>query len=200
MSFLELAKARRSCRQYRAEPVPEELLQQVLDAGRWAPSALNSQPWEFIIVSDPQVKQHLYDAASIAGFRWKHLLTAPLIVVVVARRLSAYSRDDCIFAAQNMLLCATELGLGSCWLGGFTESRVKRLLSVPESYLLPGMMTLGYPERVGSPPPRADLERITHRESYQGRGLDLSHVSRIGRLVIKLLRLQGAKGEVRGDE
>ncbi|MEN6303533.1 MAG: nitroreductase family protein [Armatimonadia bacterium] len=200
MTFLELARTRRSCRHYLPDPVPEDLRQQVLDAGRWAPSALNSQPWEFIIITDPAVKQHLYDTASIAGFKWKHLLTAPMIVVVVARRLSPYSRDDCIFAAQNMLLEATELGLGSCWLGGFSEARVKRLLSVPDSYLLPGMMTLGYPERVGPPPPRADLERQIHRQTYQSRGLDLTHVSRIGRLAIKLLRLGHEKGEGKTDE
>lgn len=189
-AFLDLARRRRSVRRYRPDPVPEELLQQVLEAGRWAPSAVNSQPWEFVVVRDPQVKQALYDLATVAGLRWPHLLSAPVVIVLTARKLTSYARDDCIFAAQNMMLCATDVGLGTCYIGGFAEARIRKLLAVPEGHVVPGMITLGYAEHDPPPPPRRELASMIHHDTYQGRGLDLSHVSRIGRIVLKLLRLQ----------
>ena len=190
MSFLDLARSRRSVRRYKPDPVPEDLLQQVLEAGRWAPSAVNSQPWEFIVVTDPSARQALYDLAGVLGLKWKQLLEAPVVIVVCARRLTGYSRDDCLFAGQNMLLAATDLGLGTCWIGGFNESKLKRLLSVPQAYVLPGMLTLGYPAHEPSAPPRRELAQLVHRGSFESRGLDLSHVWRIGHLVKKLWRLQ----------
>jgi len=190
-AFLDLARRRRSTRRYRPDPVPEELLEQVLEAGRWAPSAVNSQPWEFVVVRDPEVKQALYDLASVAGLKWKHLLSAPVVIVIVARKLTPYSRDDCIFAAQNMMLCATDVGLGTCYIGGFAEGKIRKLLSVPEGHIVPGMMTLGYAEEEPTAPPRRELAGMVHEDTYQGRGLDLSHVGRIGRSIVKLLRLQG---------
>ncbi|MHB8996972.1 MAG: nitroreductase family protein [Armatimonadota bacterium] len=190
MPFLELARRRRSVRQYRPDPVPDDLLQQVLEAGRWAPSAVNSQPWEFIVITDPQVKQAVYDLAGVLGLKWKQLLTAPVVIVICARKLSPYSRDDCIFAAENMLLCAADAGLGTCWIGGFSEDKLKRLLSVPQGYLLPGMLTLGYPAHEPSVPQRRELATMVHENTFASRGLDLSHVGRIGKLIGKLLRLQ----------
>lgn len=190
MSFLDLARRRRSVRRYRPDPVPDELVAQILEAGRWSPSAVNSQPWEFIVVRDPQVKQALYDLAGVAGLKWKHLLTAPLVIVITARKLTPYSRDDCLLAAQNMMLCATDLGLGTCYIGGFSEQTIRQLLSIPEGYLLPGMVTVGYAEEEPKAPPRRELAAMVHHDTYQSRGLDLSHVSRIGRLIVKLFRLQ----------
>jgi nitroreductase len=193
MPFLDLARCRRSVRRYRPDPVPDDLLDQVLEAARWAPSAVNSQPWEFIVVRDPQVKQALYDLAGVAGLKWKQLLAAPIVIVITARKLTQYSRDDCIFAAQNMMLCASDLGLGTCYIGGFSETRIRKLLSIPEGYLLPGMITLGVADEEPKAPPRRELAAMTHQDTYQSRGLDLSHVSRIGRIVVKLFRLQRRK-------
>jgi len=189
-SFLDLARRRRSVRRYRPDPVPEDLLDQVLEAGRWAPSAVNSQPWEFVVVRDPQVKQALYDLAGVAGLKWPHLLSAPVVIVLAARKLTPYSRDDCLLAAQNMMLCATDLGLGTCYIGGFAEAKIRTLLSIPEGHILPGMLTLGYTEQDPSPPARREPASMIHHDTYQSRGLDLSHVSRVGRTVLKLLRLQ----------
>lgn len=189
-TFIQLARGRRSVRRYRPEPVPEELLTEVLEAGRWAPSAVNSQPWEFIVARNEETRRALYDLSGVAGLKWKQLLAAPVVIVITARKLTPYSRDDCIFAAQNMMLCAADLGLGTCYIGGFAEDKVRRLLSIPDGYILPGMITLGYPEDQPKAPPRRDLAAMTHYESYEGRGLDLSHLGRIGRLIIKLFRLQ----------
>ena len=190
MPFLDLARARRSVRRYRPDPVPDDLLDQVLEAARWAPSAVNSQPWEFIVVRDSQVRQALYDLSGVAGLKWKQLLAAPVVIVVTARRLTQYSRDDCLFAAQNMMLCAKDLGLGTCYIGGFAEDRIRKLLSIPEGHVLPGMIALGYAEDEPHAPARRELAAMRHENTYQNRGLDLSHLSRIGRLVLKLARLQ----------
>jgi nitroreductase len=190
MSFLDLARARRSVRRYRPDPVPDELLDQVLEAGRWAPSAVNSQPWEFIVVRDPQVKEALYDLSGVAGLKWKQLLAAPVVIVITARKLTQYARDDCIFAAQNMMLCAKDLGLGTCYVGGFAEERLRQLLAIPEGHVLPGMIALGYAQDEPPAPPRRELAAMRHEDTYQSRGLDLSHLSRIGRIVLKLARLQ----------
>ena len=190
MSFLDLARSRRSVRQYQPTPIPEDLLKQVLEAGRWAPSAVNSQPWEFIVITDQQIKQAVYDLAGVFGLKWKQLLSAPAVIVICARKLTAYSRDDCIFAAENMLLCAADLGLGTCWIGGFGEEKLKRLLSIPQGYVLPGMLTIGYPAHEPSAPPRRDLAAMVHKDTFESRGLDLSHIGRIGKLIGKLLRLQ----------
>jgi nitroreductase len=192
--FRELVARRRSVRQYRPDPVPEELLQQVLEAARWAPSAVNSQPWELILVRSEEGRQALYDLAGAVGLKWPHLRTAPLTVVVCARPLTPWARDDCIFAAQNMLLQAAELGLGTCWIGGFNETRLKGLLGVPGDYVLPGMLTLGYPAHDPPPPPRRELASLIHHETYEGRALDLSHLPRILRVVGKLLGLQRPRG------
>jgi nitroreductase len=193
MSFLDLARSRRSVRQYQPTPIPGDLLQQVIEAARWAPSAVNSQPWEFIVITDPEVKQAVYDLAGVLGLKWKQLLSAPVVIVICARKLTAYSRDDCIFAAENMLLCAADLGLGTCWIGGFNENKLKRLLSIPQGYHLPGMLTLGYPAHEPTAPQRRELETMVHQNTFESRGLDLSHVGRIGRLIAKLLRLQRSK-------
>lgn len=190
MSFRDLVHRRRSVRQYTPQPVPDDLLQQVLEAGRWAPSAVNSQPWEFLVVTDPEVKQALYDLAGVLGLKWKQLLAAPVVIVICARPLTPYSRDDCIFAGQNMLLAAADLGLGTCWIGGFSERKLKRLLSIPGGYLLPGMLTLGYPAHEPTVPPRRELTAMVHHETFESRGLDLSYVRRIGGLMKKLWRLQ----------
>ena len=193
MSLLDLARRRRSIRQYRADPVPRELVDQVLEAGRWAPSACNSQPWEFIVVTDPAVREAIYQLANVVGLKWPHLRSAPVTIAICGRKLTPYSRDDCIFAGQNMLLCAADLGLGACWIGGFNEAKMKRLLGVPESFLLPGMMTVGYPASDPPPPPRRSQADMVHEQTYQGRGLGLARPRFVWSVLRKLLRLQFRK-------
>lgn len=193
MDFLDLARQRRSIRQYRPDPVPEELLQQVLEAGRWAPSACNSQPWEFIVVTAPEVREAIYQLANVVGLKWPHLRTAPVTIVLCARKLTPYSRDDVVLAAQNMMLCATDLGLGTCYIGGFNETKLKRLLRVPEGFLLPGMITLGFPAAESKAPPRRDLATLVHHETYASRGLDLTRPRFVWSVLKKLFKLQLGK-------
>lgn len=142
---------------------------ELVEAARWAPTAVNTQPWEFIIVTDPQVKQAVGDTARYFGLRWPQIHEAPALIVVCARRLTPYTRDDCIFAGANIMLAAADRGLGTCWIGGFPEEKVRELLAIPQGYMLPGFCTVGYPARETPTPPKRALDEMTHRDGFEGK-------------------------------
>lgn len=190
--FSELARSRRSVRRYRPDPVPTELVEQVLEAGRWAPSALNLQPWHFIVVSSDEVRRAVYNATGAGGLKWKHILQAPVLIVVCSNPLHRWARDDAIFAAQNMMLQAADSDLGTCWIGGYNEERLRAVLRIPDGWHVPGFMTLGYPEHVGNPPGRREMTEMVSEETFAGRGLSFKQVGPFMRLLLKLLRLQHA--------
>ncbi len=187
MDFSELVKQRRSIRHYESRPVEEELLLGLCEAARWAPSALNMQPWEFIIVTDPEIRQQLGDTAAILGIKWPHLKTAPAAIVICARKTSTYARDDCLLAAQNMMLQATDLGLGTCYVGGFASDAVRELLSIPAGYIVPGIVTVGYPAGTPPAPEKRALTEMVHCNTFEGRGLSLSGYGRAWRTFWKIL-------------
>lgn len=189
-AFLELARRRRSVRAYRADPVPGELIEQVLEAGRWAPSAVNIQPWEFIVVTDPALKAAVGRQARYFGVGWPHIHQAPVLIAVCGRQLTQFTRDDCIFAAANLMLAATDLGLGTCWIGGFTEATLKELLSIPDGYVLPGFCTLGYPAGETPAPPKRALRELVHYDGFQGRHGSVGRWWGPLEVVGRLLRLQ----------
>ena len=134
MDVFEAIKGRRSIRRYTKDPVSLDLVEKILDAGRWAPSASDRQPWSFIIIKDKEVKRKVAEASTYGKF----LADAPLgIVVVIDPQLSPRSGgvEDGVIATQNMLLAAHALGLGTCWIGSYNsvyEEKVKTILSIPE--------------------------------------------------------------------
>ncbi|MCL6581111.1 MAG: nitroreductase family protein [Firmicutes bacterium] len=168
LDFLELARTRRSIRRYRPDPVPEELLLRVLEAARWAPSAVNSQPWHFVVVRDPGRRSELAARARVLGFiGWKHLAQAPVVVAVVGDpRGNRYYVVDCALAGMNLLLQAHALGLGTCWVGGFGQEQVRGPLGVPPHLEVVGLVTMGWPAETPAPPPRLPLERLVSWEVY----------------------------------
>lgn len=192
-SFGDLARRRRSVRRYRPEAVPEEVLLQVVEAARWAPTAVNSQPWEFIIVTDPEVKGLVGKHSRYMGLGWPHIRQAPALIVVCARRLTPFARDDTMFAAANLMLAAADLGLGTCWIGGFKESVLKPILGIGEDYLLPGFCTIGYPEGDTPPPPKRALEQMVHRDTLSGKRPLIPHLSGPLEVLGRLIRLQFRK-------
>jgi nitroreductase len=142
---------------------------EVVEAARWAPSAVNLQPWEFIVVTDQQVKAAVGRHARYMGVRWPHIHEAPALIAVCARRTTKFARDDCIFAAANLMLAATDCGLGTCWIGGFDERVIGGILGLPPDYVLPGFCTIGYSAGVTEPPPKRALEGLVHRDAFSGR-------------------------------
>jgi nitroreductase len=143
MKVFEAVQSRRSIRAYEPRPVPEDVLSRILEAGRLAPSANNRQPWHFIVVKDPEKKKVL-SAGKYAHF----LVDTPVVVVGCgdAELSPRWYAVDVTIALQNMVLTATEEGLGTCWIGSFDEDPVRKCLNVPERYKVVAMLAMGYPK------------------------------------------------------
>ena len=153
--FLELAEKRRSVRAYKPDAVPEELVQQVLEAGRLAPSACNKQPWRFIVVRSEAGRRAL-GAAYAREWFWK----APVVIAVCILPKEAWVRSydgrnyamvDGALAMDHMTLAAAELGLGTCWIGAFDPAAAREILGLPDGVELVGMTPLGFPDVEANP-------------------------------------------------
>ena len=165
MEVFDAIKGRRSIRKYTKEPVSEDVVIKILEAGRWAPSAGNSQPWNFIVLRDEEVKRRVADAATYGKF----LADAPIgIAVVIDPRMSTHPVVDGAIATQNMLLAAYALGLGGCWIGSYNsvyEEKVKEILGIPENKRLLSLISIGFPAE--SPEKtRKELREIVFKDSY----------------------------------
>ena len=142
MDFSEVVVKRRSIRKFRGDVVPDEVLDRVLEAGRWAPSAGNSQPWHFIVVKNREKREALAKGGRYAKF----LAESPVAIVGCGDQKASpnWYAVDVAIAMQNMVLTATAEGLGTCWVGSFSEERVKSLLKIPERYRVVALLALGY--------------------------------------------------------
>lgn len=159
MDVFEAVKKRRSVRNFKEDPFPEEILFQLLEAARLAPTAGNVQPWKFYIVKNKEIKNSLAEAASQS---W--MTTPPVIIVVCAelwrsaasygqRGYTLYALQDTAAAIENILLCAVEKGLACCWVGAFREEAVAQILGLDTKKIRPAaMIPIGYPaEETGEP-------------------------------------------------
>ena len=144
---LELIKTRRSVRKFSDRPVDDELVDMILEAGRWAPSGTNNQPWRFVVVRDPGLKQRV---AELTKYR-RVIEGAALIIPVFIHKPSMYSevkdRQSLGACLQNMLLMAHGLGLGAVWLGEILNRAedVRGVLGLGEDYELMAVTALGWP-------------------------------------------------------
>jgi nitroreductase len=165
MDVLEAIRTRRSTRKYRKEPVPDDILRQVLEAGRWAPSANNAQPWKFIVLRDGKLRKEIAEVATYGKF----LADAPVgIAVVIDPKASTHPVEDGAIATQNMLLAAHALGLGGCWIGSYGsayEDRVKEMLKIPKEKRLLSIISLGFPAEAKESA-RKKLEEIVFTDAY----------------------------------
>jgi len=166
MGIIEIIKSRRSIRKYKQTPVEDEKLNTVLEAARWAPSAGNRQPWEFIVVKDPSIRRKVADIAPYGGF----IAEAPVMIAVVVNpeKDPTHYIEDGAIATTHILLAAHALDLGTCWVGAFGsayEDDAKRVLGVPPNLRVLSLVSLGYPaeERTST---RKDLKEIVHYEKY----------------------------------
>ena len=143
MELLEAIRTRRAIRRYTHEPVPPELIEKLLEAARWAPSSVNCQPWEFIVITDPETKKRMSRAFVIGPF----LNEAPLAIVVAVDRLkSTCPVQDGTTAAYAIWLAAHNLGLGACWVNPtISKFGIKRILGIPFNKKLVSVLAIGYP-------------------------------------------------------
>jgi nitroreductase len=164
MDVLEAILTRRSIRQFENRPVPEDLVEKLLRAAMSAPSARNSQPWQFVVLTDRQL---LRQASTVNPYA-RMAATAPLAILVCAdtrlEKSPGYWPLDCAAAVQNMLLAAHGLGLGAVWTGVWPrEARMdgfRRLFNLPESVIAHSMVVVGYPAEQPSPEDRYQPERV----------------------------------------
>jgi nitroreductase len=167
VNILTLLKSRRSIRVYQDKSIPQDLILQILEAGRWAPSGANLQPWHFIVVTDPETRKRIGEVARFFLIKSSHVEKAPVVLVLAFdTRKGKYGRYDVTLAGGNMMTMATSLGLGTCWIGAFDEPKVKEILEIPENIEVIGLITLGYSEEKAEVPPRVELEKIVHWESW----------------------------------
>jgi len=164
MEVFEAIKKRRSIRRFRLETIPDETLMSILEAGRLAPSAGNRQPWRFIVVKDAERKRVLAETTN------NYLFIADASVVVVAlgdpNASPRWFRQDPMIAIEHIVLAATSLGYGTCWIGGFDEEEVKRVLGVPERLAVIAMLPIGVPDESPPPRPRKAIGEIVYLEEY----------------------------------
>jgi nitroreductase len=149
VDIYETIATRKSVRAFKQDDVPEDVLSRMLEAARLAPSANNRQEWRFVVVRDGSMRQRLSQAAYGQGF----IASAPVVLVCCAETDEhkmtcgepAYSIDVAI-AVDHVTLCAGEEGLGTCWIGAFSEDRVKELLKIPRPIRVVALLPLGYPQ------------------------------------------------------
>jgi nitroreductase len=153
-SVLTAIRDRRSSSGFKSTPVDEEKLNAILEAGRWAPSWANTQPWRFIIIKDEGIKKRM--SAAVSTFFKLSIRDAPICVAVCVnpKKDSFHFIEDGATATQNMALAAQSIGLSTSWIGVFSlrneknssEKKLKEILSVPKEWRLISILPLGIPE------------------------------------------------------
>jgi len=190
---MEVVRERRSIRAYKSEPVPDDFIDKVIEAARWAPTGANTQPFEFVVVKDQKVKSKIKEILSenvlpsrgtqdtVPVVKRPYLASAPVLIIVLGdpRFEEAFAkgvqREEILQASlsaavQNMHLAATALGLGgSVWVSvsPFPGMKIKELLNIPQVFVVKTIMPLGYPKTTPATPVKR--EPVVHVGSYDMR-------------------------------
>lgn len=172
---LRTIRGRRSVIRFTDQSVTDDELAAILEAGRWAPSYINSQPWEFLVVRDAKTRARLGEILRRITVAWQGFAAAPAAIVVMAdpARDPRHLAADGAAAVQNMCLAAHSLGLATFWAGlhaipetrGSAESELKATLGIPPSMQLVAVVPIGHPAYVASTS-RRPLSEIVHLEAY----------------------------------
>ncbi len=170
MEFKEVLAKRQSIRDFEDRPVPDEKLDAILESAHIAQSGCNSQAWKFVVVKDAQIRKQLMRAAE----NQSQVGQAPVIIAAVAldpNRLMPNGVPACAvdlaIAVENMALAAVDEGLGSCWIGGFSQDEARRVLGVPDKYRVDAMLPIGYPRRSRAKSTRKKLAEIVCYDLFQ---------------------------------
>ncbi len=187
MDLFKAIKDRRSCRNFVNEPVDSKTIEKVLEAAAWAPSPLNTQPWQFIIITSDDKKNELFSEAERcrswaieeSGWTWLNkykadfLKEAPVIIAVIGdpqktgvdmfqKEGSAGYQLACAAAIQNMLLAAHALGLGGLWFTFFDKPQMRKILDISENKTPISLVCIGKPKSAMAAVPRKDVKEKTN--------------------------------------
>ncbi len=179
MDAFEAIQKRKSTRDYETNSLPRDKIQKLLVAARLSPSANNVQPWHFIVVTNAEKRKVLSK-----GLFAKFLKDSPVVIALCGdeRASPEWYIVDVALAGENMVIAATNEGLGTCWVGSFDENEVKNLLSIPEHIRVVALLAVGYPkEKVGVTTKilrlvrrRKELNEISSWETYGNRLIEES--------------------------
>ncbi|MGB9715610.1 MAG: nitroreductase family protein [Thermodesulfovibrionales bacterium] len=163
-NILKAVKQRRSIRDFQKRNIPGDIIDKLIEALIWAPSAGNLQARKFYFIKDEGIKKKIADAALKQYF----IAEAPLVIIGCAdsriankygeRGVNLYSIQDVACSLMGMMLVAHENGLGSVWVGAFHENRVSDILKLPRHLRPVAIVSVGYPSKIPSPPPRVSRE------------------------------------------
>ncbi len=172
--IFSMIKSRRSTRKYLEYDVPDELLERILDAAGYAPSAGNFQPYEFIVVKNAETRKYIAESC-----KQPWMAEAPVHIVACTnmkissiyeeRGMKLYGIQDTAMAVGNLMLVAEALGLRTCWVGAFGEAQVSILLQCPEYVRPAAIITLGYSDEKIKEPPKHGVEKFAHREIFEAK-------------------------------
>ena len=169
MTVLEVIRRRYSCRAYQDRVIEQEKLDSIFEAARLAPSAKNTQDWRFVVVTDKEIKRQVAETTN----RPKVFEKAGAIIAAcsnsdeVMRCGQAIGPIDVAIALEHIALQATELGLGTCWIGSFYTDKVRAILDIPADVAIIELMAIGYPADEGKGPQREPIEKILCYEKWK---------------------------------
>ncbi len=166
MDAIEIIKTRRSVREYKDKPITKDILEKIVEVARFAPTARNVQPWEFIVITKPETLKKIADLAENGRF----VAEARACIAVFCTDTKYYLEDGCA-ATENLLLAATAKGIASCWVAGDKKpycTQITNLLKVPTTLKLVSLIALGYPtsEKVFRTIDKRSLSDVMHWEKF----------------------------------
>lgn len=163
MDVMDAIRQRFSVRRYQDREIPRKVLEDVLEAARLAPSAKNRQEWQFVVVTDPEKKTLLSQAAKGQSF----VAQAPAVIAGVATENNYVmtcgvpaAHVDLAIALEHVALAAVEHGLGTCWIGAFYQEKARDVLSLPPEWTVVALMPIGYPAVEAPAKRRKPLEDV----------------------------------------
>jgi nitroreductase len=161
---MEALKNRRSTRIFNSKPVPREFIEELVEAGRLAPSAINIQPWEFVAITN---KETLKAVAGLTD-HGRFIAGASACIAVLCKDSKYYLEDGCA-ATENILIASHDLGLGSCWVAGDKKDysdKIRELLGAPADMKLVSLIPLGYIDNPVRLPAKRNLKELLHWERF----------------------------------
>jgi nitroreductase len=192
LTVMEAIQKRKSIRKFKTDPVPDEMISQILEAARLAPSATNRQPWRFQVIKDPALKEKIFNEAT---FSMRHVLEAPVVIACGSELLTfvkghkmappgseyfgANSEDweeikqfipdahmSTAISITHLILTATALGLGTCWVQRIRYGQLAKILGWPRHIVPLALIPVGYPDEDPAPRPRQSMENMVLREGH----------------------------------